>query len=189
MTPALDYEECRRRLCCTCGVKLSSPSMMSAADEDLVRKYSPYPGYSREVKSSPVALCPTCQRSLYKRRSGNIPKGWGGDEPPAWSRFSLDSIYGARTCGSLDSEGKLRMCDLCTHVRSNPIGSILPKSIATKPVLQIRGKEEAIPPKEESPVQVWSLPGGEAVWNSSPLHANGKELEGEGAAAADLGHL
>ena len=75
--------------------------------------------------------------------SGKVPKNWSDNKSPRWSKFHIDLIYRVRTCGVLDSNGISRLCDICLHVRSNPIGSTLSKKEANKPKILIpRGTEE-----------------------------------------------
>ena len=141
--PAFSHEECRGRICCACGIKLSKLSVMSVADETLLKNFGPHPTYDREISSYPVGICPSCKTDLYKVKSGKVPKNWSDNKSPRWSKFHIDLIYGVRTCGVLDSNGISRLCDICLHVRSNPIGSTLSKKEANKPKILIpRGTEE-----------------------------------------------
>ena len=126
---------------------------MSAAAESLVKEYGPVTAYDRSLTNYPSGLCTSCHRALYKIKAKQPVKMWAGPRPPSWAGFKIDAIFGARSCGSPDQKGELRMCDICAHVRSNPIGSKLSKKEANKPkVLQPRGtKDEAPEPKALRP--------------------------------------
>ena len=124
--PAFSHQEFRGRLCCCCGVKLSKYKAISATDEALVKQYGPSPSYDSSVPNYPTGLCSSCQCCPYKIRSKQPVKSWDGPQPPSWSMFNIDTIFGARTCGTLGLNGELQKCDICSHVRSNPIGSSLP---------------------------------------------------------------
>ena len=121
---ALSHEECRGRLCTCCGFKLSTSSVMSAAAEALVRQFGPHPAYDSSILFYPTGLCSTCQHCLYKIRAGTPVKAWGGPQPPSWAQFNIETIYGVRKCGTTDQQGEVTMCDLCSHIRFNPAGTI-----------------------------------------------------------------
>ena len=133
--PAFSHEECQGQLCCCCGVKLSKYKAISVTDEALVMQYGPSPSYDSSVPNYPTGLCSSCQRCLYKIRSKQPVKSWDGPQPHSWSMFNIDAIFRARTCGTPGLNGELRKCDICSHVRSNPIGSSLPKKEEINPVL------------------------------------------------------
>ena len=64
----------------------------------------------------------------------------------------MKAILVIQMCGSLDKKGDKTECDMCKHVKYNPIGSSLPKCVINKgQVLLPRGKEEPQPKKEEVP--------------------------------------
>ena len=141
--PAFSHEECRGCICCACGINSLKLSVMSVADETLLKNFGLHPTFNREISSYPVGICPSCKTDLYKGKSGKIPKIWSDDKSPRWSKFHNDLIYGVRTCGVLDSNDVSRLCDICLHVKSNPIGSTLSKKEANKPKILIpRGTEE-----------------------------------------------
>ena len=121
---ALRHEDCRGRLCICCGSKLSTSSVMSTSEEALVKEFRPHPAYDRSILSYPTGLCSTCRHSLYKIRAGTPVKAWGGPQPSSWAQFNINTIFGVRTCGTTDQKGEVLMCDLCVHIRFNPVGTI-----------------------------------------------------------------
>ena len=139
----LTHEQCRSRVCVCCGVKLKKNGLMSSSTMKVVKEHSCYPLYDPSILSYPTGLCSTCYRALYKIRSGEQMTSWGGPHPPTWTEFNINSIFGARTCGNIDTQGLTQLCDICKHVKFNPIGSKLPKKILNKPqMLQTRGAEQ-----------------------------------------------
>ena len=96
---------------------------MSSATELLVTRFCPEIGYDKSNLSLPTGLCSICHMNLYKIRSGTSPASWGGPHPPAWGRFSSAKIYGARKCSRVIEESSQPiLCDICRHVRGNPVG-------------------------------------------------------------------
>ena len=116
---------------------------MTQAEEELVKMYGPNPAYNSTVYSYPVGLCSSCRRALYKIRAGQTIKSWCGPQPPTWAKFNIEAIFGTRKCGSLNQNGDKMECDMCKHIKFNPIGSSLPKHVINKgQVLLPHGKEE-----------------------------------------------
>ena len=67
----------------------------------------------------------------------------GRTTSPTWTEFNINSIFGAQTCGNIDTQGLTQLCDICKHVKFNPIGSNLPKKLLNKPqMLKTRVGEE-----------------------------------------------
>ena len=80
---------------------------------------------------------------MYKIKAGKPEKGWGGNQPKNWEDFDIDSNFGVRKCGTDNFK-----CDLCNHVRGNPVGT----SSSGSNVLRSRGREKTVvQPKEKSP--------------------------------------
>ena len=139
---ALSHEECCGHLCCCCGKKLTVDRRMTSSEEALVKDYGPCSSYDSSVNSYPTGLCASCRRALYKIKAGKPEKSWGGNQPKNWEDFDIDSIFGVRKCGTENFK-----CDLCNHVRSNPVGT----SYSESNVVRIRGTEKKlVQPKEKS---------------------------------------
>ena len=123
MPPALSHDQCRARMCCCCGMKLKSEKKVSVRLEELVKQWGPDAGYDSSNSSYPTGICTTCERALRKVKTSAPEASWGGLKPPAWESFSAGRIYGVRMCGSVpDGGGDRVICDICVHVRGNPIG-------------------------------------------------------------------
>ena len=123
MTPPLSHIQCRERMCCVCHMKIGKAKPISAASELLVRTHGPDKAYDSSNPAYPTGLCASCQRALYKIRSGKPDAGWDGPMPPSWSHITPVGVSGVRRCGSkVDGSDELLLCDICTHVRGNPIG-------------------------------------------------------------------
>ena len=133
MPPPLTHEQCQARMCCLFGDKLKKAMAMSSATELLVTRFCPEIGYDKSNLSLPTGLCSICHMNLYKIRSGASPASWGGPHPPAWGRFSSAKIYGARKCGRvIEKSGQPILCDICRHVRGNPVGQDGSKGLLRK---------------------------------------------------------
>ena len=100
---------------------------MTEAEELLVKIHGPYPTFDRFNLCYPTALYPSWRRALYKVKAKQLPKGWRDCQPPSWKKFNANKIFGVRKCGTFDNFGKQQKCDICTLVRSNPIGESGPK--------------------------------------------------------------
>ena len=123
MPPALSHDQCRARMCCCRGVKLKSEKKVSIRLEELVKQWGPDAGYDSSNSSYPTGICTTCERALRKVKNSALEASWGGLKPPAWESFTAGRIHGVRMCGSVpDGGGDPVICDICVHVRGNPIG-------------------------------------------------------------------
>ena len=136
MPPPLTHDQCRARMCCCCGLKLKKGKIVSVKLEQMVREWGPNPGYDSPIPSYPKVICPTCERALCKVKNGKQETSWGGLHPPSWGIFHAKKIHGVRTCGSVtEPDSEPLLCDICVHVRSNPVGqkgskSDIPKFVA-----------------------------------------------------------
>ena len=102
---------------------------MSEASEPLVRKVCPSISYDSKVLSYPTGLCPTCQKANYVIKGGKSKTAWGGPVPPSFGKFSLGNIHEVRKCGSsVVGSPRPWLCDICLHVRGNPVGETVDKS-------------------------------------------------------------
>ena len=118
---------------------------MSSSIMKLVKEHNCCSSYDPSILSYPTGLCSTCCCALYKIRSGERMTSWGGPHPPTWTEFNIDSIFGARTCDNIDTQGVTQLCDICKPVKFNPIGSKLPKKILNKLQMLQTGGAEKIP--------------------------------------------
>ena len=147
--PSLTHEECRFCLCVCCGLKQKKSIAMTEAEELLVKIHGPYPTFDRFNPCYPTALCPSCRRALYKVKAKQLPKGWRDCQPPSWKKFNVNKIFGVRKCGTFDNYGKQQKCDICTLVRSNPIGEsgpnrpkmLLPRGIKEETISHDKSKD------------------------------------------------
>ena len=109
---------------------------MTVRLKQMVREWGPNPGYDNTVNSYPKGICFTCERALCKVKNGKQETSWGGLHPPSWGIFHAKKIHGVRTCGTVtEPNTEPLLCDICVHVRSNPIGqkggkSNIPKFVA-----------------------------------------------------------
>ena len=150
MPPALSHEKCRAMMCCCCGVKLKSEKKVSARLEELVKQWGEDPGYDSSISSYPNGICSTCERDLRKVQASAPEASWGGLKPPSWASFSAGRILGVRKCGSVpDGGGDPAICDICAHVKENPIGqrgkksdvvNFVHRSDITTPPPEVAGK-------------------------------------------------
>ena len=116
---------------------------MTLSEEALVKDYGPCSSYDSSVNSFPTGLCAYCRRALYKIKAGKPEKSWGGNQPKNWEDFYIYSVFVVRKCGTKNFN-----CDLCNHVRGNPIGT----SSKGSNVLRSRGTEQkVVQPEEKSP--------------------------------------
>ena len=122
---------------------------MTEAEELLVKIHGPYPTYDRFNPCYPKALCSSCRRALYKIKAKQLPEGWRDCQPPSWKKFNVNKIFGVRKCGTFDNYGKQQKCDICTLVRSNPIGEsgpnrpkmLLPRGIKEETISHDKSKD------------------------------------------------
>ena len=117
MTPPLTHMQCRERMCCVCHNKIYKGKPISISSAILVKTYGPDKAYDSNNLSYPTGLCSSCQRALYKIRSGKPDAGWAGPMPPSWSNIIPVRVSGVRNCGSkVHGTEELLLCDICTHI-------------------------------------------------------------------------